>query len=368
MNEKANQLLSDAQDALEAKYYDKGFALFKQAIEIYKNNQDTEAANHCEATLQDVMEKYRTCAPFPAIDHHAHPLFRSALEKDPSLYMAAKHFRMRPEAFPEDLDHMVRHMDEANIDKAIIMAFDTSASDHWAFQGVKLTNDDVAGFILKHPDRFIGFGSVDPRRKDAVDEVERCIKELGFKGMKFHPAAVSLYPNDETYFYPIYAKCVELGVPVQSHCGTTGLYFTKIKYMLPVYYDDVAVDFPTLKLVLLHFGIGGWHDQAMSVAFRHPNVYLDISGASPRIIPQDLLMAANTPFFQNKIIFGTDYPFVGLAQWFATFNKHLSNVFTNETKQKVFRDNTLGLFTDPPVSPLELLRKDGLDVPKDAQR
>ena len=368
MNEKANQLLSDAQDALKARYYDKGFALFKQAIEIYKNNQDTETAGQYEANLQTEMEKYRSCAPFPAIDHHAHPIFRSTLEKDPSLYFPAKHFRMRPEAFPEDIDAMVRQMDAANIEKAIIMAVDTSASDHWAFQNVQLTNDDVAGFIKKYPDRFIGFGSVDPRREDAVDEVERCMKELGFKGMKFHPAAVSLYPNDEKYFYPIYEKCVELGVPVQSHCGTTGLYFTKIKYMLPVYYDDVAVDFPTLKLVLLHFGIGGWHDQAMSVALRHPNVHLDISGASPRIIPQDLLMAANTPFFQNKVIFGTDYPFVGMAQWFGTFNKYLSNVFSDATKQKVFRDNALSLFEDPPVSPLDLLRKEGLHVPEDAKR
>ena len=130
MNEKANQLMSEAQDALKAKYYDKGFALFKQAIEIYKNNQDTEAANHCEATLQEVIEKYRRCAPFPAIDHHAHPLFRSALEKDPSLYMAAKHFRMRPEAFPEDIDHMVRHMDDANIDKAIIIRIQGSCQCH----------------------------------------------------------------------------------------------------------------------------------------------------------------------------------------------------------------------------------------------
>jgi predicted TIM-barrel fold metal-dependent hydrolase len=282
--------------------------------------------------------------------------------------MAAKHFRLKPDGIPVDLEGMIRHMDEANVEKAVIMPLDTSASDHWAFIGHKLTNDDVAGFVKRYPNWLIGYGSVDPRREDAVEETERCIKELGMQGMKFHPSAVGLYPNDEKYFYPIYEKCVELGVPVQSHCGTTGLYFSKIKYTMPIYYDDVAVDFPTLKLVLLHYGIGGWHEQAMSVAFRHPNVYLDISGASPRVIPKELLLAANTPFYQDKIIFGTDYPFIGMAQWFATYNKVIRDVFTEETRSKVFRENVLKLHERSPVSPLDMLRLDGIPVPEGAVR
>ena len=367
MNEKAAKLMDEARAALDAQYYDNGYSLFKEALEIYKN-EDTSEADLCNEELESAQAKYKRCAPLPAIDHHAHPTFFSSLKGDPPLYMAAKHFRSPPEIFPKDIEGMIAHMDEANIEKAVIMALDTSASQHWAFKGKKLSNDDIAGFVKQYPDRFIGFGSVDPRREDAVEETERCIRELGLKGMKFHPAAVELYPNDEKYFYPIYEKCVELGVPIQSHCGTTGLYFSKIKYMTPIHYDEVAVDFPTLKLVLLHFGIGGWHDQAMSVAFRHPNVCLDISGASPRIIPKDLLLAANTPFYQNKIIFGTDYPFVGMAQWFATYNKVLTGVFTEETKQKVFRDNVLNLLERPAISPLDQLREDGFTVPEDAKR
>ena len=368
MKEKADNLVKDAQSALAAGYIEQGYALFKQAIDLYQQAGNQAGADQMARDLKDAQQKNQACAPLPAIDYHAHPIFYSALKQDPPLYMAAKHFRVKPEAFPADLQGMVRHMDEANVEKAVIMPLDTSASGHWAFKGEKLTNDEVAGFVRQYPDRFIGYGSVDPRREDAAQETERCVRELGLRGMKFHPAAVGLYPNDEKYFYPIYEKCVELGVPVQSHCGTTGLYFTKIKHTMPVYYDDVAVDFPTLKLVLLHYGIGGWHEQAMAVAFRHPNVYLDISGASPRVIPKELLLAANTPFYQNKILFGTDYPFVGMAQWFATYNKVAGNIFKEETRDKVFRENALRLHDSPPVSPLDMLRSDGFSVPKDARR
>ncbi len=368
MKEKAEQLLKDARAALAAGYFDQGYALFKQAIDLYDQAADQVAAERCKGELNDARQKHLACAPLPAVDYHAHPIFQSALKQDPPLYMAAKHFRVKPDSFPADLEGMIRHMDEANVEKAVIVSLDTSASDHWAFKGKKLTNDQVADFVRQYPDRFIGYGSVDPRREDAVEETERCIKELGLRGMKFHPAAVGLYPNDEKYFYPLYEKCVELGVPVQSHCGTTGLYFTKIKYTMPIYYDDVAVDFPTLKLVLLHYGIGGWHEQAMAVAFRHPNVYLDISGASPRVIPKELLLAANTPFYQDKILFGTDYPFVGMARWFATYNKVARDVFTEETKIKVFRENALKLHERPPVSPLDMLRRDGFPVPEEALR
>ena len=368
MSDNSEKLLKDARSALDAKYYDDGYSLFKQAIELLKKENDTAAADKCSEELEESKKKYKTCAPLPAIDHHAHPTFLSNLKKNPPLFMAARHFRVKPDIFPKDIEGMIQHMDEANIEKAIIMGIDTSAQEHWAFQGQDLTNDQISDFVKQYPDRFIGYGSVDPKNPNAVEETERCIKELGLKGMKFHPAAVNLYPNDEKYFYPIYEKCVELNVPVQSHCGTTGLYFTKIKYTMPIHYDDVAVDFPTLKLVLLHFGIGGWHDQAMSIAFRHPNVCLDLSGASPYIIPKDLLFAANTPFYQNKVLFGTDYPFVGMAKWFATFNKAIPDVFTEETKRKVFRENALALHEKPPISPLDILREEGFAVPKDAVR
>ena len=146
------------------------------------------------------------------------------------------------------------------------------------------------------------------------------------------------------------------------------MYFTKIKYMMPLHYDDVAVDFPTLKLVLLHYGVGGWHEQAMSLAFRHPNVYLDISGASPRIYPQSLVVSANTPFYQPKILFGTDYPFVGMQSWFKAFKQLKGFGWSEDTQRKVLRENFLRLHNSEPVSPLDILRKEGIDVPKDARR
>lgn len=368
LENKAESLILEAQKALEAKYYAEAYRLFQEALGIYRQLNQPEKADQYHQEAEKIKKESVSFAPLPAIDHHAHPFFVSEIKKNPSLYMAARHFRLKMESVPQNIDDLIKHMDEANIEKAIIMTLDTSASDHWAFKVKAFTNDDIARMVQQYPDRLIGYGSVDPRRPDAVEETERCVKELKFKGMKFHPAAVGLFPNDEKYFYPIYEKCVELGIPVQSHSGTTGLYFTKIKHTMPIYYDDVAVDFPTLKLVLLHFGIGGWHEQAMSVAFRHPNVYLDLSGASPRIIPQDLIQAANTPFYQNKILFGTDYPFVGMAQWFNTFNKIMPDVWTKETKKKVFRENALSLHANPPFSAFEILKSEGMELPPGVRR
>ena len=368
IRENADECLKYARAALDAKYYVEAENKFMQALEFLKELDDQKAMTACEKDIDKVVKDNALLSPVPAIDNHAHPLFRADLKKNAGLYMAAKHFRLKDDTLPANLEDMLKDMDRANVEKALIMALDTSKSDHWAFKQSMTTNDEVAKLVAKYPDRFIGYGSVDPRREDAVEEVERCLKELNLKGLKFHPAAVSTYPNDEKRFYPIYEKCVEYNVPIQSHCGTTGMYFTKLKYMMPLHYDDVAVDFPTLKLVLLHFGIGGWHNQAMSLAFRHPNVYLDLSGASPNIIPKELSMAANTPFYQNKILFGTDYPFVGMQSWFRTFNKVKRFNWSEDTMKKVLRDNFLDLHDSEPVSPIDILKKDGIDVPEGAKR
>ncbi|MEW6616390.1 MAG: amidohydrolase family protein [Thermodesulfobacteriota bacterium] len=368
VQEKVEKLYEEARSALNARYYMDAERIFKQALEFLKEAKDNSKATECEKEIEKVQTENAGFSPVPAIDNHAHPMFRDDLKRNPGLFMAARHFRLKEEVIPKGLDDMIKDMNKANVEKALIMSLDTSKSDHWAFKESMLSNDKVAKLVSQYPDRFIGYGSVDPRREDAVEETERCIKELGLKGMKFHPAAVRTYPNDEKRFYPIYEKCVEYNIPVQSHCGTTGMYFTKIKYMMPLCYDDVAVDFPTLKLVLLHYGVGGWHDQAMSLAFRHPNVYLDISGASPRIYPQSLVASTNTPFYQPKILFGTDYPFVGMQSWFKAFKQLKGFGWSEETQRKVLRENFIRLHDSEPVSPLDMLRKEGIDVPRDAKR
>ena len=107
---------------------------------------------------------------------------------------------------------------------------------------------------------------------------------------------------------------------------------------------------------------------AMSLAFRHPNVYLDISGASPNIYPQELVISANTPFYQPKILWGTDYPFVGMQSWFKNYNKLKRFGWSDQTQKMVLRENFLRLHDSEPFSPLDVLRKEGIDVPKDAKR
>lgn len=368
LQEKVEELYKKARSALDARYYMDAERIFKEALALLKESNNEGKTAECEEAIEKARKEYAISSPIPAIDNHAHPMFLDDIKKSPSHIMTLRHFRLNEELLPKSLEDMVKDMDKANVEKALIMSIDTSKSDHWASKNSILDNDDVAEMVSQYPDRFIGYGSVDPRREDAAEETERCIKELGFKGMKFHPSAVSTYPNDEKLFYPIYEKCVEFNVPVQSHCGTTGRYFTKIKYMMPLHYDDVATDFPTLKLILLHYGIGGWHDQAMSLAFRHPNVYLDISGASPRIYPQNLVTSINTPFYQSKVLFGTDYPFVGMQSWFKAFTQLKRFGWSEETQRNVLRENFIRLHESEPVSAIDIIRKEGIDVPNDAKR
>nr|HID58726.1 hypothetical protein [Desulfobacterales bacterium] len=105
----------------------------------------------------------------------------------------------------------------------------------------------------------------------------------------------------------------------------------------------------------------------MSLAFRHPNVYIDISGASPRIYRQSLIISANTPFYQGKILFGTDYPFVGMKDWFRSFEQLKGFGWSEETQRKVFRENFIHLHEAEPVSPVDILRNVGFDLPKDVK-
>ena len=202
-------------------------------------------------------------------------------------------------------------------------------------------NERVAEAVQKHPEVFIGFGSVDPWKEvEAVSELERSVRELGLRGVKFHPGLQGFVPN-ERRFGPLYAKCVELGIPAVFHTGHTGAGAgarggagVRLANCRPILLDDVAVEFPDLTIIMAH-PAWPWHEEQLSVALHKPNVYLDLSGWSPKYFPPSVVQYANT-LLQDKVLFGSDYPVISPDRWLRDFE---SAPFKDEVRPKILRQN-----------------------------
>ncbi len=189
-------------------------------------------------------------------------------------------------------------MDQAGIDRMLISA--------WvAPRNVMISNDEVAGFVAEAPDRLVGVGSVDiSRPMDAAREIRRCVRGLGFRAIRVLPWLWEVPPTDRR-FYPVYAACVEEGVPFCTQIGHTGPLMPS-EVGRPIYLDQVALDFPELVIVGGHIGYP-WTDEAIAVATKHENVYIDTSAYTARRYP-DQLVAYLRGNGARKVMFGTNYP------------------------------------------------------------
>lgn len=203
-------------------------------------------------------------------------------------------------------------------------------------------NDWVASIVQQYADRFIGFASVDPwKGVVAIKELERSVKELGLRGLKLHPTTQAFFPND-TRFYPLWEKCAELGIPVLFHTGQTGVGAGtpggggyKLKYAQPIpYIDDVAADFPDLTIIMAHPAVP-WQEEQLSVAVHKANVYIDLSGWSPKYFRPVLLQYA-TSLLQDKVLFGSDYPALQPDRWLRDFE---ALEIKEEVRQKILLEN-----------------------------
>ncbi len=198
----------------------------------------------------------------------------------------------------------VRAMDEGGVSKSLISA--------WvAPRNVMISNDEVAGFVNEFPDRLLGIGSVDiSKPMEAVAEIRRCVRELGFKGIRVLPWLWELPPTDRL-FYPVYAACCELGVPFCTQIGHTGPLMSS-EVGRPIYLDRVALDFPELTIVAGHIGYP-WTDEAVAVATKHVNVYIDTSAYTVKRYPNQLVQYM-TSHGRTKVLFGTNYPMITPAK------------------------------------------------------
>jgi len=192
-------------------------------------------------------------------------------------------------------------MDEAGVRFALVSAWH-------APEGPLISNDEVAGFVSKHPDRLGGVAAVDLRHPvRAVRELRRCVKELGFKALRVLPWLWGLPPNDRRY-YPLYAECVELGVPFCTQVGHTGPLRTSETGRPIPYLDDVALDFPDLVIVAGHIGYP-WTEEMIALARKYPNVYIDTSAYTARRYPPELVRYMKGSG-RKKVLFGSNYPMI----------------------------------------------------------
>jgi predicted TIM-barrel fold metal-dependent hydrolase len=203
----------------------------------------------------------------------------------------------------------------------VVFAVDTES----ATGRTPVSSEEVAELAAAHSDVLIPFGSVDPwRDKVALRSIRRLVGEYGVKGFKFHPSTQAFYPNDMR-FYPLYAAIEEAGVPVVFHTGQTGIGTgmrggggVRLKYSNPMFLDDVAADFPDLTIIMAHPSVP-WQDEGLAVAVHKPNVYIDLSGWSPKYFEPKLLQYVNR-MLSDKVLFGSDFPLITPERWLRDFD------------------------------------------------
>ena len=238
------------------------------------------------------------------------------------------------------LEEMLQHMDAAGIEKSFLVASRSGqlglpASNHIPYEL-------VAEAVRAHPDRFHGLAGIDPTMgMTGVRELEHAITKLGFIGAHFYPHWFELPPN-HAKVYPFYAKCVELDVPIQMQVGQSLIYSPERRLRSvgrPITLDDVACDFPELKLIGIHVGIP-WADEMIAMAWKHPNVFIGSDAHSPKYWPASFVQYINT-YGQEKVIFGTDFPILKFER---TREEVEELNLRPEPKRKFLRDNVKRIY------------------------
>jgi predicted TIM-barrel fold metal-dependent hydrolase len=274
-----------------------------------------------------------------AVDLHVHLPLKEWLDGSMGPYKdaAARYFRSNVQE---------RSVDELALDFAqeevfgILLAWDAETATHRP----PLSNEFVATIVKRHPKRFAFFASVDPWKDRAVDDLERAVKELGAIGAKFHPSLQDFYPSDERHFR-LWEKASELGIPCLFHTGTSGIgaeqpggQGIKLDPARPIHLDVVAARFPTLSIIAAHFG-WPWHLELIAMALHKSNIYIELSGWSPRYYPQELIREIGGRL-QDRTLFGSDYPFIKPARVIEELN---ALELKPEAKVKILRENAARL-------------------------
>jgi predicted TIM-barrel fold metal-dependent hydrolase len=270
-----------------------------------------------------------------AIDIHVHapPPPES---QQPGLSQQMQEY-FRGERPPDDPDGFYQYYKDRDMLAVLLWVDARSQSGE-----VRGSNDWIADLVRRYPEQFIGFASVDPHEgKLAVREARRSVEELGLRGFKFHPITQRFEANDPAY-YELWQTISDLGVPALFHTGQTGVGAGrpgqsgyKNKYGRPYpYFDDIAADFPNLTIIMAHPSFP-WVDEQLSIASVKTNVWLDLSGWSPKYFSPNLVQYCST-LLQNKTLFGSDYPAITPDRWLRDFAEA---PFRDEVRPKILLEN-----------------------------
>jgi predicted TIM-barrel fold metal-dependent hydrolase len=255
-----------------------------------------------------------------AIDVHTHAERNEGETQDPVtdelLDAAAKYFGIRPN---QPTAQQVADYYRARNMVAVVFTVDDEAG----MGRRRVGNHEVLEAARANPDVVIPFASVDPHKgKLAVREAQELL-QAGVRGFKFHPNTQAFWPNEREH-YPLYETIASAGLIALFHSGTTGIGAgmpggggVRLKYSNPMCVDDVAADFPELDIILAHPSFP-WQDEALAIAVHKPNVYIDLSGWSPKYFPENLIRYTNSQL-KTKMLFGSDYPLITPDRWLADF-------------------------------------------------
>ena len=208
-------------------------------------------------------------------------------------------------------------------------------------------NDFCAEYQNHAPDRLIAFGSVHPRFcKDVDAEMHRLIQDLGIRGIKIHPPHQLFYPNDYLEALPslrfVYQRCEEWGIPLMIHTGTSFFQGARIKYGDPVCLDDIAVDFPNLKIIMAHGGRPFWTDEAFYLIRRHKNMFMDVSSIPPKKLVSDYFPRLDA--IADKVLWGTDWPGPLVNDLRKNVDEFIDLGLSHEIQRKILSENAMKLF------------------------
>jgi uncharacterized protein len=209
----------------------------------------------------------------------------------------------------------------------------------------RIPNEEIAEAAQQNQDMMIAFASIDPHKgKMGAREARRLVEEHGVKGFKFHPTVQGFYPQDRMA-WPIYEVVAEFGMPAIFHSGHSGIGSgmrcgggLRLEYSNPMHLDDVAIAFPDMQIVIAHPS-WPWQDEALSVAMHKPNVWIDLSGWSPKYFPPQLVQYANT-LLKDRVLFGSDYPLITPDRWMKDFAEA---GFRDEVRPLILKDNAVRL-------------------------
>jgi hypothetical protein len=234
----------------------------------------------------------------------------------------------------------IRKMDQAGIERSLLIA--VRAGDIRVPESFEIPYERVYDVCSQNPDRFSGLAGVDPfRGMEGLNDLETAVKEYGFVGAHLYPHWCELPPNHRKY-YPYYAKCCELGIPIMMQVGHNLIYSKNRRLPSvgkPIYLDQVAIDFPELKLIGIHIGIP-WTEEMISMCWKHENVYTAGDAYAPKYWPEAFIHYANS-YGKHKVMFGTDWPVIDPIRAVDEFN-NLN--FKDSSKELVLRENAMRVF------------------------